>query len=302
MYRVFIFDAWMKHHIAITVERSAGSSPILTLHAPPRPDRQGSQAIAPLSVPIAIDNWYTVRRRASLFERLLVPEPEEPGVIRICTGHGPLFFVESTDPEASQDRRLRRSGLGGCQGGLAEPFAIEVALLAAEVIPACAALDAKAFYFTAERLRACAILSGDGVAAAEVYNLMRPLLADEEDRPWVDQLEAFFKGVEVAGAGIPQSARPAQFWLQALTGDRSYFLVERVHARNASHVLVEGVLRTRLPRTQGRDQERTQEAPVQLEWEDALSGLKIKRLTIGETQEAPDLCNSRDYRSRAVDC
>jgi hypothetical protein len=311
MYRVFIFDAWMKHWGVITVERSPGSAPTLTLHAAPRPNRQGSgsQQFPPQTVPITIANWSDVQRRGANFDRLMVAlklAPLGPGDIRVCGGHGPLYFVESGDPEAGEEGGVRRSGLSdSCWGGgLAEPFAIEVALLAAEVLPACAALDESLFHWTAQLLRACSIFSGDGLAAAEVYNLMRPLLAEERDRPSADRLEQLFREAEFGGTGAGEGAGPAaQAWLQALAGEgRSYFLVERVHAENANHVLVEGILRRRIRSQSDRDGDRTEEAPVQLEWGNGLAGFEVKRVTIGAYEQGPDLCNARDHRRRAVDC
>lgn len=307
MYRVFIFDAWMKHFAAVTVERSPGLAPTLTLHAAPRPDRHGSglQAIPPQSVPITIEDWYDVRRRGADFDRVMVPLPRDPEDGILFCGHPPLYFVESSDPQAREDYRLRRSGLGGClTEGLAEPFAIELALLAADVLPACAALDDSLFYFTAELLRACSIFSGDVLAAAQVYNLMRPLLARERDRPSADRLEDLFRDAEFGGAGPGDGAAPAaQAWLRALGGEEpSYFLVERVHAQGADHVIVDGVLRRRISSNIGREQDRTKEAPVKLEWTREFGELKIKRLTIGAYEAGPDLCNSRDPRRRAVDC
>jgi catechol 2,3-dioxygenase-like lactoylglutathione lyase family enzyme len=191
----------------------------------------------------------------------LVPEPKEPGVISICAGHGPVYFVESTAPEADEEHRLRRSGLSSCQEGLAEPFAVEIALLAADVIPACAELDEQPFPAVAEQLRACATLSGDAVAAARVYNLMRPLLADRPDRPSAEQLKPLLELAQVDGAGAGAGLRPEQAWLQALAGEgRPEFVVERAHAPNADRVEVEGVIRRRhslendddYPRDRGR--------------------------------------------------
>jgi hypothetical protein len=308
MYRVFIFDGWMNHHVAITVERSPGSPPTLTLQAPPGLDPQGSgrQVIAPLSVPLSVENWYAVRRLGSFFERTMVPQPIEPGTIRICSGHGPIYFVESTDPEAHEERRLRRSGLGACQEGLADSFAIEVALMAADLIPACAVLDEESFTFTPDHLRACATLSGDTLAAAEVYNLMRPLLADEHERPSADQLESLLGGAEIGGSGAGEGVRPEQAWLGAFAGEaRTEFVVERVYARDAGHVIVDGILRRRhrLETPEDPPRYRVEEAPVQIVWVRAWrADFEIEGLTIRAYAPAPDRCNSSDRSRRAVDC
>lgn len=307
MYRVFIFDAWMRHHVAITVERGPDSPPTLTLYAPPRPDPQGAgpQVVPPVSVPMTLDDWYAVRRIGNLFYRQLVPEPDEPGVIRICGGHGPLYFVESSEPAASGDGRVRRSGLTYCAEGLAEAFGIELALLAARLIPSCAALDETAFFFTAERLRACAILSGDRLAAAEVYNLMRPLLRHRE-RPNADHLESLFRNAEVRGSAAGEGVAPHQRWLQALAGEeRAAFVVERVHAASAGHAVVEGVLRRRFrpQNEQESRQRRTEEAAVQLVWSSDLSSdFRLRSLTIGDYRPAGDRCTSSDRTRRAADC
>jgi hypothetical protein len=308
MYRVFIFDAWMRHHVAIIVERAPGSSPTLTLQAPPRPGRAGAapEAVPGASVPIPIRSWYALRRRAAYFDRLMVPEPVRPGDIHICAGHGPLYFVESTDPDSREDRRLRRSGLSDCQQGLAESFALEIALLAAEVIPACAALDEDPSSHVAERLRACAILSGDGAAAAEVYDLMRPLLAAERERPSAQQLASLFEGAQLGGPGSGTGAGPEQLWLQALAGgERAQFVVERVHAQSRDHAIVDGLLRRwhRLEREDDGPPFRVEEAPVQLLWTRAWgSDFEMARLTLGAYAPAPDRCNSTDRKRRAVDC
>ena len=308
MYRVFIFSGWMSHHVAITVERSPGSPPTLTLQAPPGVDPQGSGTLvmAPVSVPLAVESWYVVRRRSSFFHRTMVPEPIEPGTIRICGGHGPIYFVESTDPEASEEHRLRRSGLGHCQEGLADPFALEVAILAADLIPACAVLDEEAFTFLADQLRACAILSGDALAGAEVYNLMRPLLAEERERPSADQLEALLGGAKIEGSGSGEDLRPEQAWLAAFAGEeRTNFVVERVHGRDAGHVVVDGILRRRHPRETPDDppRDRVEEAPVQLVWVRRWrSDFELERLAIGAYAPAPDRCSPSDHRRRAVDC
>jgi hypothetical protein len=198
--------------------------------------------------------------------------------------------------------------LGVCQDGLAEPFALEIALLATEVIPACAALDEDAFHFFAERLRACTILSGDAVAAAKVYILMRPLLAEERDRPPTDQLASFFEGAEIGGgqAGAGASVSAEQAWLQAIAGDgRTEFVVERVHAPSAGHAVVDGLLRRRhlLGIEEDYPRFRVEEAAVKLVWaSDRSSNFAIERLTVGAYRPVPDRCHPPSPSSRAVDC
>jgi hypothetical protein len=235
------------------------------------------------------------------------PRRREPGSIFICSDHGPLYFVETADPEASKDLRLRRSGLGFCDEGLAAPFAQEIGLLAVEAIPACTELDGDAFRYTADLLRACAILSGDSVAAAQVYNLMRPLLVLEGDRPPTDQLQSLFNGAQIAGPGAGAGVGPEQAWLQALDGeDGARFVVERVHALRQDHAVVHGLLRRRHLAESDVDDgspDRVEEATVQMEWtRERRSDFKLARLTLGAYAPAPDRCRSRDGKGRTVDC
>jgi hypothetical protein len=259
-----------------------------------------------VSVPLAIDKWYFVRRVGRSFERTMVPELKEPGVISICAGHGPVYFVESTVPEADEEHRLRRSGLSSCQEGLAEPFAVEVALLAADVIPACAELDEQPFPAVAEQLRACATLSGDAVAAARVHNLMRPLLADRPDRPSAEQLKPLLELAQVDGAGAGAGLRPEQAWLQALAGEgRPEFVVERAHAPNADRVEVEGVIRRRhsLENDDDYPRDRVEEAMVQLVWiRNTRSDFELERMTIGAFGPAEDRCHVPGRTARSADC
>jgi hypothetical protein len=308
MYRVFMFDAWMNSHVAVTVERSPGAPPTLTLHAPRPPERRDSAAevVPPLSVPISADQWHDLRRRGSLFEKSMVPEqrPAEPGSIDICMGHGPAYFVESADAAAIEEQRLRRSERNHCEEGLAEPFAIEVALLAAEAIPACAVLDEALFNSLAVRLRACAGLSGDQVAAAHVYNLMRLLLADRRDRPSVDQLSFLFRGAEVGGPGAVSGADLGRDWLQAISGSKpTRFVVERIHGDDARHVTVDGWLRRR--GDVGDDDARPgiEDARVQILWTmDELGDFRAQSLSIGRFEPRLDLCNASGAPARSLDC
>lgn len=310
LYRVFISDAWRRHHVAITVEYGSGSDPTLTLHAPMRPARPGApaEAIPAYAVPISLRDWYRVGRLGRLFHRTLVPEPVDPDVILVCTGHGPTYRVESADGgQGDEGRGVRRSDRHLCsQEGLAEPFGIELTLLARELLPACAALDEDAFRFTAELLRACAILSGDRLAAAEAYNHMRLLLVRDWEPPSLDQLDDLLGRANVDVPDRAQGMSPAQAWLQALTGEGdSELVVERVHAGTSNDIRVDGLFRRRV-RT-GRDDEpfRVQEATVQLHWiRNEFHDLELSRLTIGAYQPVPDRCyaGGSPRLARTADC
>lgn len=237
LFRIFYLDAYRRHFMEVELTRIAGQEPTLTVRRP-------GEGAGSLSTAIPLSEWDRAVERAGHFERAMVPLPPPPASegIALCLD-GWLDIVEAGDPTAEPDRRVRRRVESTCEDGLAVAFARYAADAAVRLLPSCALL-ADAYGSHLRALQACAGLTGDRVAAAEV--LKRAL-----DLRYAPEREAipvryFFDDaavVERAGAAPPTPGHAGAAWLEALGSDpQATFVVEGARGENAERVRVKGHL------------------------------------------------------------
>lgn len=192
-FRTMLIDGYGNDVVAVSFIREAGASPYVEIRSPSRnPDEE-----QPLRTAISEDVWQQVSTRSSNFDSKLASETiDETGVASMCL-HGWFAIVEATyrpkpyistkidyddsDQEVKSteivrpDATIRRDAEGACAGGLAIPFAFELAGMAHEELDECSNLDLDDFRNTAELLATCHRLRGDRLAAARAYPIVREL-------------------------------------------------------------------------------------------------------------------------------
>lgn len=161
VYRAFFVNGYGRDMPAVAFERRPGQSPEVMIYGP-----EGRSTRAPVSAEV----WDRVTQEGRFADRLIQPlEPAEPGVA-ICT-HSWVQTVEIANAprERFGDDHIRRRTEDACGGGLTTRFAFLLADLAVEQIPWCHRLDAETERNAVTQLQTCLMLSGDRMAAAELY-------------------------------------------------------------------------------------------------------------------------------------
>lgn len=162
VYRAFFVDGYGRDMPAVSIERRPGQSPEVVIYG-----RDGRSTHAPVST----EAWERVRREARFADRVFEPvEPTSPGV-GICL-HSWVQTVEiaNSPRERFADEPVRRRTEDACGGGVTTRFAFLLAETAAAEIPWCERLDADHERNSVTQLETCLMLSGDQMAAAELYN------------------------------------------------------------------------------------------------------------------------------------
>lgn len=195
--RAMIVDGYGNDLIAITFQRKPGSAPQVDLRVP-CDKRQACHAPLTAHVPIAI--WNRVLRQSDDFDQELVRETDiAEGERTICI-HAWLAVVEAVDPARNEVKTSRpelNSGTvrsdteSACADGLAVPFAFEIAELALQSLPECAALQPQAFRNTPTLLATCTRLGGDRIAASEAFALLNQITDRTLNSSAVEQLFGF---------------------------------------------------------------------------------------------------------------
>lgn len=225
MLRGMIVDGYGRDTVAISFMREPGQTPYVDVRAPSASPTE--EQFLRASVPIA--DWEAVWLASANFDRQLVSEQgDESDTLRICL-HGWVAVVESietTSPHVSStvsydggervakteivrpEARVYRDTESACAGGLAMPFAFEMARYAHRLLPQCSALDIDEYRNAAMLLSHCHRLRGDRHAAALASEVIKKLQedlrgeADNFDRNFVELDESvaarFKKAIEGA--------------------------------------------------------------------------------------------------------
>jgi hypothetical protein len=284
--RIFQIDDYGRDVVAIEYARLSGREPAVTVRVA---GASGSEGV--LSIAIGEEEWDAVRRDARFFDRELVPRREiaaASDTITICT-HGWTFIVEAVEPAAEEgEPRLRRRAENTCGHGLTASFALAAGERAVRLLPACAVLRDRGG--PGRRLRQCATLGGDRIAAAKAVNRADDLrFADEDTEP--REIGRFFAdGAKAEGAGASGSGGgAAQGWLRAIAGEpAAQLVVRKAVGENARRAVVQGVLE-RWTTAEGKSV--LLRAPVEQVW--VLTGIgefQIARATIGAFEPVPGIC------------
>jgi hypothetical protein len=240
--RVMIFGRVRNPVIAIEFRRAPGREPSVAIY---RPAPEGTTGTVEPAYEAAIPpaEWERVGTAGAFFDRVLAPLPPDPrpdGAIAICSDAW-LDIVEAADPEAdSPRRRVRVRVEDGCEHGLAEAYARELADAALRLLPACTAIPAEAG-FAELRLAACARLAGDRMAAAQALGVVLRLRDGTEP----DRLNAAFASdarLDWVGRATSGAAGAAESWTRNLRDLRASFFPDRLTGETAGRVRVTGDL------------------------------------------------------------
>lgn len=244
--RVFYVDGYGRDVVLISFIRAPGREPMASVHFP---RREGQPLRAAFETPVPETVWEDILRRSALFHRRFAapPLPGEGQAVSICL-HSWVYTIEANDPRRRTDpASLRRKIEDACEDGPGEAFAWEMQSAALRLFPACAALDPDQHRNPASQLAACAILSGDRLAAATVMNrLNRFRSADRpDDAALLAGLFDFDRvSIDWQGTLLSRPARPQDFWLQRLAADGAHGLYyDSIEGLSADRVRFRGSLR-----------------------------------------------------------
>ncbi len=242
--RVFFVDGYGRDLIAIEFVRTAGRDPLLRVRYP-RPGEGRALPVLETAVPTRV--WDDLILRSRQFDRRFAPrETQHEREISIGL-HCWIYTVEAVDPAVGYaPAHVRDKVESACEDGPAQLLAHDMARDALRLLPHCAELDPAHHRNEAAILSACALLSGDRMAAAEVMNRMRPLLQvrgpQDEGRlrgVFDYQLRVDWNGESNSGSGTA-----AAFWTGKLAQPSGWanFYIRSLEGESANRVRVLGSL------------------------------------------------------------
>ncbi len=184
IYRVRTLTAWGRPLPVISFERRLGHSPLVVAT-----DVGGGR----MSTRVGQRIWSRVVSASAFADRDLVPEPPAPKQgdieeIIVCADGSTVMAEMANAPARLGDHRAVRRKLGhSCEDQPVIAYAALLAQMAAEVLPACAALNrSREGVYT---LRNCLALRGDTLAAADLMNALDDAPFEERmERPWTQWL------------------------------------------------------------------------------------------------------------------
>jgi hypothetical protein len=269
--RAFYVDGYGRDMPVVTFSRPPGHAPRVTVNARVQ-DGAGELRVVELTAPLSNAVWEEALQRSRHFDRRL--EAETPSTPRLCL-HSWVVTVEAWGASPQGPRRApRRSTEDTCEEGLTVAYGFELARLAVGSLPACDRLDPRRHRNDIGRLEACAALSGDTIAAAEVMNAYRASSA-EGGWPFVVNSRASLDWNGETAAGW-QAAKA----LLRAKGGRPW--PHRFEGRTERLVRVTGQM------TLG-DPSRLEVAPFEQTWvkEIGLDAWAIERMTVGPFKPSP---------------
>lgn len=287
--RVFYVDGYGRDLLAIAFVRAAGREPTLSVHFP---RVEGEAGPEPLTAPLPEAVWSEVLARSTHFHRELIPEPlPQPAdptlqTIEIC-GHSWLYTAEASDPVSSEDDlpRIRRRTESACEDGLTRAFANEAQRIALPLLPHCARLEPDHYRNAADQLAACAILSGDRMAAAEVFNRSEAFRLARIGNPLHELRDIFFASATVDWAGQRNGAEgPLRFWIRMVGERGAHLFSSNVQGVSATRVRLTGEL-MRSFRNASDAGLQYELAPVEMIWRsDQVGEFLVESATVGRWQ------------------
>lgn len=242
--RVFYVDGYGRDMIAIAFVRAPGREPMAQIHFP---RREGQRATPPLEAPVSHTVWGEMLRRSANFDRSYTPRPQNPEEVSICL-HSWVYTVEANDPARTNLARasLRRKTEDSCQRGPAVEFAADLQRAALPLFPHCDRLDPGQHRNPAAQLAACAALTGDRMAAAEVMNRLGAFRRARGTQDGQLLAGLFAQRARIDWNGVrsdPNDLYQGNFWLARMAADGAPgFYHDRVEGLAADRVRVTGTL------------------------------------------------------------
>lgn len=200
--RIFYVDGYGNDTVAIEFIRAADKDPLVRVHFP---KSKGEEPIAPIEQLLTLDQWQEIIDSSEHFDRQFATtapletkvrgKPEGEDIV-LCI-HSWVYWAEAVDV----GKKARSTVNDACNDQPVEKFAWLAAKIARQALPFCAALDKKFSRNEATLLRSCSKLSGDRLAAAEVWNRANGLRSIDtpsgmDDLPAYD-LELDFQGTKL---------------------------------------------------------------------------------------------------------
>ncbi len=240
--RVFYVDNQGWDAGALSFTRAPGQPPRVSFQRAPR----DGERPAPLVADLPAEIWDQAVVRSEYFDRSYAPAPPAPPTEDevICL-HGWGYYVEASDPAwLRRPATLRRRVDSACTAESPAPeYARALADMAVALFPACMALEQWHHGLAIRRLNACAQLSGDRLAAAEVRNALHPLL-ELNDRDGFETIRPVFAAaarLDWDGASASGLEPAARLWLRRFREHRYAVLgTTRIHGETQDRVLVDG--------------------------------------------------------------
>ena len=275
--RLFFVDGYGNDTIAIHFQRPPGQDPIVTVNFPKVP---GEAPIAPLKATLTADQWTNMIDASQYFDRSFAPPKRNSANndedVVICI-HSWVYWGEATDP----GKTARSVTQDSCNDAPIKQFAWTAVKLARSVFPHCAMLDPQFSRNDATLLRACEGLTGDRIAAAEVFNrgeAFRRIGSSDPDGG-IDRFSAWelvinYQGRETKGRDAEK------LWRSLFVAkDHPNFYYDWIKGIDAETVIVSGGLYL-TGAVEGKDQI----APVELRWEKEADRFDLTSITIGPYQ------------------
>lgn len=183
--RAMFVDGYGNDVVAVTFSRAPGRSPTIEISTPRSEQTSESQ---PLSAVTDHSVWQRVLDSSRHFDERLESEgrrsePDEEGTITFCL-HGWFTVVEALDAarlipnlvgQEMEPARIRSDAEGVCAGGLAAPYAFELAEIALRNLRECSSLKSEYARGDPALLALCYQMRGDRIAAGEAYEFVHEL-------------------------------------------------------------------------------------------------------------------------------
>lgn len=270
--RIFYVDGYGNDVVAIEFIRAAEKDAAVRVHFP---RATAEDPIPPVETLLTDEQWREVINASEHFDRQFASKAEpgsgdsEAKDIVLCI-HSWVYWAEAIDIGA----KPRSTVNDACNDQPVEKFAWFAAKTGRQAIPFCAALDKRFSRNEATLLRSCSKLSGDRLAAAEVWNRANGLRSIDTPSG-MDDLPAYDLELDFQGKKLIR-AEAKEFWRSLMAQqDSPRFYYDQVHGLRADQVLIAGNL------FKDVGDEEYQMADVELRWEKDGGIFELKSIKVG---------------------
>jgi hypothetical protein len=273
--RAFFIDGYGREQALVSLMRPRGGDAEIVVAFPMR---DGSRP-AELRAAVPQNRWDALMRQARFFDRTLVPLDGKSA--DICL-HSWMVTVESAGVAQRGSGAVRRQTQDTCNDGLAADTGFALAEAAAALLPPCDALKPEQHRNAVARLGACAMLSGDRLAAAGAMNQFNsnwfraPRDAGQASTIaylFHDQAELQWAGAALVRGGLAA----AQDWATRMA--QLHFWPQRFTGLDADHVRIDAVIEE-VPADGDYSKRRTAKA-VQLWTRENGFDFRLRSMTVG---------------------
>lgn len=275
--RIFFVDGYGNDTIAIEFVRAPEKDPLVRVHFP---KQKGEAPIAPIEQLLTSEQWQQLIAASQNFDKQFATATSSKRAgkdkggdqeIELCL-HSWVYWAEAIDGGA----KPRSTVNDACNDAPVEQFAWVAAKRAIGVFPFCSAIDPKLSRNDATRLLACAGLTGDRLAAAEVFNEAQAFrFVSRPKDGGLDGLTAYDFSLNFQGT--KSQGRDAEaYWRSVMTETTAPdFFYESLNGLNADNVVVRAGLLKEV-----RDNQ-YQIADVEMRWKKDGGTFNITSMSVG---------------------